>query len=483
MITFVLTSCGRVDLLEKTLDSFFKFNKHPIERYLIIDDSGDKVVHRECRKLNKKYDGVLEFIFNKTNIGQAASIDKAYSKVKTPYIFHCEEDWEFYRGGFIEDSLKVLESQPKVLQVWIRPKSDHHVSTIEKKTFLLPGDVTVRRVLPTTFVSYRQGKPSLKVEDYMGFSWNPGLRRLSDYQMSPINSSYSSFELEHEIDATYRDNGYMVVSLSKDDDDGYVKHIGWDRRVLGKEPVKVSIVMQSFLGDYPGARKEPVEKFIRAVKSFQNQNYENKELVIVSDGCKLTMNAYEKHFKSDIQIEFIYIDKNTPTMYSKLRGKKYYRGVPRKIGVSHSSGKLISYMDSDDYLLPNFISTCVSQYEKDTTMKWWMNQSWYDHSAIIDRKDIQAKHANIIKENQKTFKEISDSEKFVQMKMEDNFFSMPPWLFIHRDDCGIDWRDTSGEISEDVDFNERLRAIWKGQGFLFSEPCYVRCHYNNAWDV
>jgi hypothetical protein len=483
MITFVLTSCGRIDLLEKTLDSFFKYNQHPIERYLIIEDSADPTVFKECEKLNKKYDGVLEFIFNKKKLGQTASIDKAYSKVKTPYIFHCEEDWEFYKGGFIEDSLKVLESQPKVLQVWIRPKSDHHVSKIEAKTFLLPGDVVVRRVLPTTFVSYRNGKPNLKVENYIGFSWNPGLRRLSDYQMSPINSSYSSFEAEHQIDAAYREDGYMVVSLSKDDDDGYVRHIGWDRRVLGQEDTKVSIVMQSYLGDYPGARKEPVEKFIRAVKSFQNQNYKNKELIIVSDGCKLTLNAYEKHFKKDIQIEFVYIDKNTPTMYSKLRGRKYYRGVPRRLGVSLSSGKLISYMDSDDYLLPNFIETCVAQYQKDTSLKWWMNQSWYDHINIIDKKELQARHANIIEDNQATFKEISENEKFVQMKMDDNFFSMPPWLLVHTDDVGVDWDDSIGDISEDVKFNESLREKWKGQGFLYSDPCYVRCHYNNGWDV
>lgn len=483
MITFVLTSCGRIDLLEKTLDSFFKYNQHPIERYLIIEDSADPTVFKECKKLNKKYDGVLEFIFNKKKLGQTASIDKAYSKVKTPYIFHCEEDWEFYRGGFIEDSLKVLKSQPKVLQVWIRPKSDHHVSKIEAKTFLLPGDVVVRRVLPTTFVSYRNGKPNLKVENYIGFSWNPGLRRLSDYQMSPINSSYSSFEAEHRIDAAYREDGYMVVSLSKDDDDGYVRHIGWDRRVLGQEDTKVSIVMQSYLGDYPGARKEPVEKFIRAVKSFQNQNYKNKELIIVSDGCKLTLNAYEKHFKKDIQIEFVYIDKNTPTMYSKLRGRKYYRGVPRRLGVSLSSGKLISYMDSDDYLLPNFIETCVAQYQKDTSLKWWMNQSWYDHINIIGKKELQARHANIIEDNQATFKEISENEKFVQMKMDDNFFSMPPWLLVHTDDVGVDWDDSIGDISEDVKFNESLREKWKGQGFLYSDPCYVRCHYNNGWDV
>jgi len=34
--------------------------------------------------------------FKLKNIGQIKSIDKAYSMVDTEYIFHCEDDWEFY---------------------------------------------------------------------------------------------------------------------------------------------------------------------------------------------------------------------------------------------------------------------------------------------------------------------------------------------------------------------------------------------------
>ena len=39
-VTVVLTSCNRPDLLEKTLDSFFKYNTYPITTFNIIDDSG-----------------------------------------------------------------------------------------------------------------------------------------------------------------------------------------------------------------------------------------------------------------------------------------------------------------------------------------------------------------------------------------------------------------------------------------------------------
>lgn len=230
-ITFVLTSCGRNDLLEKTLDSFFKWNTYPIERFIITEDSADPNVFEECNRLNReKYEGRLEFIFNYEKLGQSASIDKAYSLVDTEYIFHCEEDWDFYRSGFIEDSIKVLETQPKVIQAWIRPKTDKILNKIESNVYVLPSEVKVRRVLPASFVvkGANEDGSDMVIKDYMGFSWNPGVKRLKDWQELP--NGYAGFKHEHLVDQYYRNNGFMVVSLSTKDDEGYVKHIGWNRR-------------------------------------------------------------------------------------------------------------------------------------------------------------------------------------------------------------------------------------------------------------
>lgn len=229
-VTFCLTSCGRMDELEKTVDSFIKYNDYPIKNWFIVEDSGDPEQHDILKKLNaEKWDSRFMLFLNNKNIGQNASIDKMYKNVSTEYIFHCEEDWEFYRGGFIEDSMKVLETQPKVLQVWIRPKSDKILNPIEKRQFTLPGGVVVRRVLPVSF----KIKTGI-VKNYMGFSWNPGLRRKSDWLLDPIAGNYTRCLHEHIIDAVYSRLGYMVVSLSKDDEDGYVKHIGWGNRKMGK---------------------------------------------------------------------------------------------------------------------------------------------------------------------------------------------------------------------------------------------------------
>jgi len=233
----VLTSCGRLDLLKATLNSFILNNTYYIEKFIIIEDSGDKEIGEELIKLNEeKYKSMFTIVLNEKQIGQTASIDKAYDMIKDEcdYIFHCENDWLFYKKGFIEDSIKVLESQPKVLQAWIRPKDDGILNKIEDKVYVIPGGAHVRRVLPVNYSTGQineDGTPRI-VNNYMGFSFNPGLKRVSDYKLI---GNYKSKNEEHLVDAFYRDNGYMVVSLSTNDQEGYVRHNGWDNRTENYE--------------------------------------------------------------------------------------------------------------------------------------------------------------------------------------------------------------------------------------------------------
>ena len=109
-ITLVVTSCGRLDLLKLTLESFDRFNTAPIREVFITEDSGDEAVRAAIPPNWLEHCTVF---VNKPKLGQLASIDLAYSKVSTPYIFHCEDDWEFYRPGFVEDSRTILEGGPR----------------------------------------------------------------------------------------------------------------------------------------------------------------------------------------------------------------------------------------------------------------------------------------------------------------------------------------------------------------------------------
>jgi hypothetical protein len=207
-VSFVITSCGRVDLLQRTIESFIKYNTYPISEFIIIDDSLDLTTHEF---INKTYGTTFKIILNKEKLGQIKSIDKLYSLVKTSYIFHCEDDWEFFRGGFIEDSLSILKENQDVICIWLRDLWDTNNHPVSREILTTKSSILYRE-LSRYFGCY-------------GFSFNPGLRRLKDYQIiAPFN------KIGHEVDIglKYEKMNYHAVILEQ----SAVEHIGWERHVI-----------------------------------------------------------------------------------------------------------------------------------------------------------------------------------------------------------------------------------------------------------
>lgn len=222
-ITGVLTSCGRHDLLVDTLHSFYRHNTLPLDKMIVVED-GPEIPADEVRALFA--DRSIEWISTGENVGQMAAIDYAYSRVGTPYIFHLEDDWEFFRSGFIEKSLAILRAEPKCLQVWIRPlddMNDHPLVGHEFRT----GEIPWRRLAYGHYGVWH------------GFSFNPGLRRLRDYVSINGYGCHGRFDIkypartEEAISALYRRRDFFAVALSDDGGRGYVRHSGDHRHIGG----------------------------------------------------------------------------------------------------------------------------------------------------------------------------------------------------------------------------------------------------------
>ncbi|MDR0227939.1 MAG: glycosyltransferase [Flavobacteriaceae bacterium] len=215
-VTFVLTSCNRFDLLKLTIESFLKYNTCPIDKYIFIEDS-EKI--KSLEKVVNSFSelrGKAVLLYNPANLGQLKSIDRAYSLVETEYIFHCEEDWMFYRSGFIEDSIKVLEVCPKVINIWLRERTDtNHCKVLDEGKQI---------------VNYKLYRFDIddKSEPF-AFTFNPAVKRYSDYRM--IEGGYSNRGMEDSISKFYEEKGYYALIFEQ----GYVKHEGWHRRVLAME--------------------------------------------------------------------------------------------------------------------------------------------------------------------------------------------------------------------------------------------------------
>lgn len=219
-VTVVITSCNRFELLAKTLQSFFAYNTYAgIKEIIIFEDS-------------EHYPDILEtidspipirVIFLGINLGHLLAIDIAYSHVTTELIFHCEDDWEFYHRGFIEYSKAILETNPQVLQVHLRELSCYIVK-----------EEHIHRSKKFAFVSSNY--------DWLGFSLNPGLRRLSDYRRltsfsRQLEGKKLPIPFEQYLGHIYAQLGYVTCVLLLNDGKGFVRHIGEGKHVLDPKQI------------------------------------------------------------------------------------------------------------------------------------------------------------------------------------------------------------------------------------------------------
>lgn len=249
------------------------------------------------------------------------------------------------------------------------------------------------------------------------------------------------------------------------------------------DKIKISVVMQVNLENYKGSRKDPINKFHRAVESFKNQTYKNCELIIVADGCNKTHQLYSRSHKDAHNIKFVYLDRTgSMNMYEELRdGSKYYRGEARKIGVAAATGDLIMYMDSDDFLMPNFVMTGLLYYNANPEKDWWVNLSWYDHESI-QLGDHNSK-AVMDPSNTESVEIEGLPERWKAIDLLPGTQILTPWLMMHRSSLNTRWRDIlSKTISEDVDFFKRLQTEYPN-GSAYKAPNYVRCHFADKWDI
>ena len=221
-VTLVITSCGRFDLLKRTLDSFFEKNTYPIKKIIITEDSteGKKLENLISQYTNGKNKHKFCLIINETREGQLKSIDKAYSQVDTEYVFHCEDDWLFLKKGFIEKSMKLLKEDPDLLTVGLRSKKDFKEGFFKKEEY-----VSV------------EGEKFYEVKDEI-FTYNPGLRRKSDHDLFGPHEKLKDKLYEIELSKFYKDRNYRTIYFKEK----YVEHIGDKRHVHFSRKGKNSVL-------------------------------------------------------------------------------------------------------------------------------------------------------------------------------------------------------------------------------------------------
>jgi len=211
-ISMCVTSCGRSDLLQTTLESFYAIVDQEPQEVLIYEDSdgpkpeflnGDIWRSRNVR-----------WISGKTRMGQCFAIARLIHEAKHDYVFWCEEDWLFQNqiSPFMRESKAILDADPLIAQVSLRGPSGWHPLTRAMR-----GNMSVEIAEP-----YWRGC-------WGGWSWNPGLRRRSTLLkiLPQVLASVGVKGLQHEGELSKHllDQGYRIADLGRP----IVTHIGGNR--------------------------------------------------------------------------------------------------------------------------------------------------------------------------------------------------------------------------------------------------------------
>ena len=211
--TVALTSCGRFDLLERTLGSLLPRLEGPVAKLVVTEDSGDPAVHDVIRRFSGN--GLkFETLVNERRIGLIRSIDRLYSRVETEWVFHCEDDWEFFSDGFIRSSFAVLKESDRYSMVGLRMASD------------FPPGYMGPLLATRSGVAYRFADPAL-AGPMAGLTFNPGLRRMRDYRIVGPYSGFRALARESRVARCYLELGYRMAYLAEP----AIRHIGDERRV------------------------------------------------------------------------------------------------------------------------------------------------------------------------------------------------------------------------------------------------------------
>lgn len=100
----------------------------------------------------------------------------------------------------------------------------------------------------------------------------------------------------------------------------------------------ITVIMPSYLDMYPGCAMNRERKFIRAVDSFVAQDYKNKRLIIVSDGCEITSDIYRKRFSGILEV-----------VLKEMAKQVLFSGDVRQAGLEECKSGIVCYLDTDDY--------------------------------------------------------------------------------------------------------------------------------------
>lgn len=228
LVTLTITTCKRFNLLEQTLNSFINCCKDidKIDKWFCIDDNSSE---EDRNKMKKLYPFFTFYFKSLEEKGHPRSMNIIKNKVKTPYIFHLEDDWRFFNQRFyISECMEVLGQDRKIGQCLIN-KNYGEIGENKIVGGIFKTTPTGLRYYIHEFCSTENEKKIFSEKYGTGpscnywphFSFRPSLIRKSVLDdLGDFNEYISHFEMDYS--RKYSNKGYISAFLESI----YCTHIG-----------------------------------------------------------------------------------------------------------------------------------------------------------------------------------------------------------------------------------------------------------------
>ena len=207
--------------------------------------------------------------------------------------------------------------------------------------------------------------------------------------------------------------------------------------------MKVSIIIPSNLTPRKHSASDPEMKLIRAVSSALQQDYNDIEVIVIADGCENTM---------DVIREYIFGVSMPSRLFNyQIPKQPLFSGNVRNAGIEAATGDIICYLDADDYLGTDHVSTIVKHF----TGQWvWFNDLTLKDDQFVER-ECSLKYGHCGTSNIAHLRTMKARWKPV------NAYAMDDWAFI-----------------------QELQKESPG-GVKIETPTYIVCHipYRRGYDV
>jgi len=357
--TCFILSCDRLDVLDKTIQSFLNTRDYET-KMVLLDDSGKQELFPQ---LVEKYGSFCDIIMFPRNRSQWFAMDFMVSYCDSDYIFYLEDDWELLKPGYLNTSKQILQKYREV-----------GVIDISWRTFEFQGiDSYEKKLIDDTFFWKKPWKITDNHLAWHAWCGSPNLRRRDDLIML---GRVEKWHNEWNIDRKFTALGFKGVYLNGE----YACHLGdLCSRMAGQRPDDSKVPYDFYPKELLDNRRAPFIDFREMDWIYEYPG--DVTLVTMVLDISRGDRDFEKHYIEGL--DKILSVRNPLVVYADEKYHEYIINRRRELSIATSNNMIQVRPISIQKLIDNPFFNSIQKIISDDN---WINQSpWIKTSALSNK--------------------------------------------------------------------------------------------------